>query len=177
MLLGLVAFMVLGATVYGTRLTRTANAAFNIVQTQGRAEADRARRMSDVAQLATGVARELRNPLTSVKLLVQTGRKQGLSLEELSVVFKQVERMERSLNSFLDFARPARLEIGQCDLVNRDRCPIDRRHQSEPGTNGQGRLFPRRSLLPVECVYHRDSAAPPAERGHSRPGGIFFASI
>ena len=116
-LFGCVLLMVIGATVYGTRLTRTANKAFAIVQAYSQEEAARAQRMSEVAQLATGVAHELRNPLTSVKLLVQTGRKQPMNSEELSVVSQQIERMERSLNSFLDYARPPRLEIAECDLV------------------------------------------------------------
>lgn len=75
-----------------------------------RHEVLRSERLAAVGQLAAGVAHELRNPLTSVKLLVQIVAR-GVSAEsrtaaQLGVVQDEIVRMERTIQSLLDFARP-----------------------------------------------------------------------
>lgn len=78
-------------------------------------EALRAQQMATLAQLATGVAHEIRNPLTSIKMMIQVNRakfaEEGLPTDDMELVEHEIRRMERSVNSLLEYARPEQAEF------------------------------------------------------------------
>ena len=87
---------------------------------QARRETLAADRLAAVGELAAGVAHELRNPLTGVKLLIQAAIKRPadrpLSAQQLSAIQEQIIRMEKTIQGLLDYARPPEMHQVRHDL-------------------------------------------------------------
>jgi signal transduction histidine kinase len=87
----------------------------------------RAEQLAAVGQLAAGVAHEIRNPLTGVKLLVEAALRPGspgrggvaptrLTDEDLRVIHGEVVRLEQTVQNLLTFARLPAPQRAPCDL-------------------------------------------------------------
>jgi signal transduction histidine kinase len=87
---------------------------------KARNEVLRADRLAVVGEMAAGVAHELRNPLTSVKLLLQTAPRSGPAIQlqdrQAKVVLQEISRIEETISTLLDFARPPALHRVKHDL-------------------------------------------------------------
>lgn len=85
-------------------------------------EVIRADQLAAVGQLAAGLAHELRNPLMCMKTLVQSSRRRSqdahLDADDVRILDEEITRLEKLLQAFLDFARPASLETQDVDLAD-----------------------------------------------------------
>jgi signal transduction histidine kinase len=86
-----------------------------------RREVLRSDQLAAVGKLAAGMAHELRNPLMTMKILVQSAIERGesgsLAGRDLNVLDEEIKRQERSLQNFLDFARPQKLQTRIFDIL------------------------------------------------------------
>jgi len=103
-----------GETAPDGTLQRITDAAAAVLQRLKQTERDalRAEQLAWVGQMAAGIAHEVRNPLTSIKLLVQAAtdprRSAGFRPRDLQVLEGEILRLEQIISTFLDFARPPR---------------------------------------------------------------------
>jgi signal transduction histidine kinase len=81
---------------------------------QSQRQVMRADQLAAVGQLAAGMAHEIRNPLSAMKVLVDTAAESGehacLVGRDVQVLQEEITRVETLTQSFLDFARPPALE-------------------------------------------------------------------
>jgi signal transduction histidine kinase len=67
----------------------------------------RAEKLSILGQFAAGLAHEIKNPLTSLKMLLQGSLKSNIPLErtDLEIMEREIERIDKIVKDFLNFAR------------------------------------------------------------------------
>jgi two-component system NtrC family sensor kinase len=67
-------------------------------------------KMAALGQLSAGIAHEVRNPLTSIKIFIQSLEKEsGLEenqKEDFRIIVKEIDRINEHITLFLNFARP-----------------------------------------------------------------------
>lgn len=89
-------------------------------QQRHQSEMLRAEQLAAVGQLAASVAHEVRNPLTSIKMLVELAIRardpKPLTTEDLRVIHREATRLEHTVQSFLDFARLPKPQRESCDV-------------------------------------------------------------
>jgi signal transduction histidine kinase len=83
--------------------------------TAGHERADAALRAEDLARFASLLAHEVRNPLSAVKIALQTLERHGTlaqnDLRRTSIALREVLNIELLLNEVLEFARPPSLSL------------------------------------------------------------------
>ena len=79
-------------------------------------------RLAAISRLTSGAAHEIKNPLNSIALHLEVlkGKLDGSAPEaegELSVISREITRLDRVVKSFLDFTRPVELSMATVDLA------------------------------------------------------------
>ncbi len=89
---------------------------------RAQADARRSERLAALGQLSAGLAHEIRNPLAVIRGSAETLERQltgadAISVELAGYISSEVNRLNVLVSRFLDFARPARLELRPSDVV------------------------------------------------------------
>jgi len=76
--------------------------------------------MAALGQLSAGIAHEIRNPLTSVKIFIQS-LEMEIDLDEnqkedFRIIKKEIDKINDHITRFLDFARPEEPSFQQVDI-------------------------------------------------------------
>ncbi|MEW6380768.1 MAG: ammonium transporter [bacterium] len=77
-------------------------------------------RLSALGQLSAGVAHEIRNPLTSIRILIHSLMErlspEDIRRDDIEVIENEIERINQIIKQFLDFARPSKPKMERVDL-------------------------------------------------------------
>ena len=82
----------------------------------------RSEKLAALGQLAAGIAHEIRNPLTSINILIHSLREKPSDeehhREDLRVIEEEIRRINEIVNQFLRFAKPAPPLLQEADVLS-----------------------------------------------------------
>ncbi len=77
-------------------------------------------RLATAGQVAASLAHEIRNPLSSIKMMSQIIKSRYLTnkkgSEEIHIILEEIERINRKVSELLEFARPEKLDFVICNI-------------------------------------------------------------
>jgi signal transduction histidine kinase len=78
----------------------------------------RTEKLYAVGEFSAGVAHEIKNPLTSIKMLMQTvqQKRQALTNKDFKVIEEEINRIDHIVKEFLAFARPEKAEKSDVNI-------------------------------------------------------------
>jgi signal transduction histidine kinase/putative methionine-R-sulfoxide reductase with GAF domain len=81
----------------------------------------RSDKLASLGQLAAGIAHEIRNPLTSINILIHSLREKTSDktpyAEDLRVIAEEIHRINEIVDQFLRFAKPAPPLFGKAEVI------------------------------------------------------------
>ena len=111
--------------------------------------AERSEKFAAIGRLGAAVAHEIRTPLTSLKLFLESVHAEikvsPEYQEDLAIAMKEIKRIEATINRFLDFSKPQELIIADIDIfqliedilsiikpmINKNECTLDVRIEND----------------------------------------------
>lgn len=80
----------------------------------------RTEKLYAIGEFSAGVAHEIKTPLTSIKMLMQTvkHKRQVLSSKDIEIIEGEINRIDRIVKEFLAFARPEKVEKTDVNINN-----------------------------------------------------------
>ncbi len=83
-------------------------------------EINRNKRLASLGKLSSGIAHEIRNPLSSIRglaqFLFQSSAESDEHKEDLKIILDEVDRLNQLINEILDFSRPKKLDISHFSI-------------------------------------------------------------
>ncbi len=83
-------------------------------------EINRNKRLASLGKLSSGIAHEIRNPLSAIRGLAQFLYQSCMNADErkedLKIILDEVDRLDRLINEILDFSKSKKLEISKFSL-------------------------------------------------------------
>jgi len=78
----------------------------------------RTEKLYALGEFSTGLAHEIKNPLTSIKMLIQRAGEQGEPLEgeDLEVIIEELDRIDYTVSRFLRSARQSEMAFSETDI-------------------------------------------------------------
>lgn len=85
-------------------------------------EMNQNKRLASLGQIASAIAHEIRNPLSSIRglaqYLFQSSYEKDEQKDDLKIIIKEVDRLNQLINQLLDFSRPKQLNLTSFILEN-----------------------------------------------------------
>ncbi|MCL2293329.1 MAG: ATP-binding protein [Spirochaetes bacterium] len=77
-------------------------------------------KLAVAGQLSAGLAHEIKNPLSSIKMMSQIIKSRHLKdengLDEINTVLEQVDRIDKLVKDLLEFSKPRPMSFSSCDI-------------------------------------------------------------
>lgn len=78
----------------------------------------RTEKLYAIGEFSAGIAHEIKNPLTPIKMLMHTARQKNkaLSSEDMDIIMEEIDRIDHIVKEFLAFARPEKNEMTEVNV-------------------------------------------------------------